>query len=274
MTSGILDRLKDHVLGGQMVNPISQLSATGVPPHIVLSNEIKFLKEQNTKMFEAFSSRFDSLPSDLRSMLIDDRFVSPNADASLRIELDRRFNEIRMQIEQGFGIFNNRLDNIAASNSRTAMSADTASFQTWTWGERMHPVPSDFKFPTCNVQHLWELWHFGNASLSIRPYKSIRTFDVKPTDYSLLSKASKVIQSILNIIDKERINKELIMRSVHESREVFQTAFQILLKQLYPEDDDFEIDRRRPGSLSYVTFYDLIRIDNKRKRIETSNNDT
>ncbi len=51
-TSRVSARLKDHVFGGQMVHPISQLwSATGVPPHFVLSNEIKFLKEQNIKNF-------------------------------------------------------------------------------------------------------------------------------------------------------------------------------------------------------------------------------
>ena len=47
-TSGILDRLENEnkVLTGTMFNEVSGMSATGVPPHIILANEIADLRQE------------------------------------------------------------------------------------------------------------------------------------------------------------------------------------------------------------------------------------
>lgn len=44
-------------------------------------------------------------------------------------------------------------------------------FRTWMWGGKIRIVPEDFIFPSTDVKTVWRLWYYGNADLSIHPYR-------------------------------------------------------------------------------------------------------
>lgn len=54
--------------------------------------------------------------------------------------------------------------------------APASRFDTFTWGERMHPVPKDFKCPNCNVATTWALWFYGHGVHRIAPYRTFKNF--------------------------------------------------------------------------------------------------
>ncbi len=76
-TSGILTRLEHKVLGGTIHNEISLLTATGVPPHIMLANEL--LKVNN---------RLDSIEENVSNKLnvIEDNILAKISELPLLVK--------------------------------------------------------------------------------------------------------------------------------------------------------------------------------------------
>ena len=48
-------------------------------------------------------------------------------------------------------------------------------YETFTWsnGQRWMCVPEGFVFPCHDAKTMWDLWHFGDATRRIRPYKKL-----------------------------------------------------------------------------------------------------
>lgn len=77
---------------------------------------------------------------------------------------------------------------------------------SWTWGNRIHPVPNNWKFPSSiSVERLWSLWYRGNQSENIGPYKVIQGFDLKPDGHDRinLSRARGVMNHLEGILTRE-----------------------------------------------------------------------
>jgi hypothetical protein len=70
-----MDQLADKVLAGTMINEVSGLSATGVPPHILLANEISNLRQEITQkvstMEENLGGAIDQLPERVKQAVLD-----------------------------------------------------------------------------------------------------------------------------------------------------------------------------------------------------------
>ena len=54
---GLLTRLKGKLLAGRMRNNISGLTSTGIPPWVMLGNELNALREQVSKQGESIHNR-------------------------------------------------------------------------------------------------------------------------------------------------------------------------------------------------------------------------
>jgi hypothetical protein len=197
----------------------------------------------------------DVIPEHLRTMLRDDQFVTSNGSAGLRIEMDLRFAELRSMLELS-------LRNGGAQGGGTTTGGGGARTpheepSRFSWGSRLHPVPEGFRFPKCDVLKMWELWFFGNPAHRIAPYKTFKTYDLLKADHTLLSKAALVMTFLQSLCDDNLLPRDYNSCMI-QSRQIFGTAFLGLLSLAFPDDTELEQDRRRPGSLSYVTFYDIV----------------
>jgi hypothetical protein len=70
-TSGVLLRLKDSVGAGCNRHPISKMTATGVPPHLVLANSIVHLEEDIGVMREVIITKLEQLPEALKQSMLE-----------------------------------------------------------------------------------------------------------------------------------------------------------------------------------------------------------
>jgi hypothetical protein len=151
-TDGILEGLAGKVLTGCRTNPQSQLSATGLPPHIMLANEIVNLETEFTKLKECLLSKLDTLPDELKTALL----ANFRVDGVLPLTVDQ-VNAMLQAMSANIieTINNNQAMLVAAAvtaNNANGEAAETrhrnsSTYRTWTWGGRIHPVPQDFRFP-------------------------------------------------------------------------------------------------------------------------------
>jgi hypothetical protein len=99
--SGIVATLKPHILTGCSYCPVTGLTATGIPPHLAITNELTKAVQQTRVMKEALLSKCAELPADLVSVLLskfsingaipvtmdDLKAVLKEAVAQMRVEL-------------------------------------------------------------------------------------------------------------------------------------------------------------------------------------------
>jgi len=70
-TSGIIDRLSPILLSGSGRNAVSLLNATGIPPHILLANEIAKVDRKVESMRMDLIARLDALPEELKASMLE-----------------------------------------------------------------------------------------------------------------------------------------------------------------------------------------------------------
>ena len=140
---------------------------------------------------------------------------------------------------------------------------------SWTWGERIHMVPQDFRFPYKNVhaKTLWNLWWSGNPSIHVGPYRKLQPFDLfHKADRNYLSKAKNVMAVLIHLAERLGVATEKELRHLEDNNrdKVFEKAFSRLTEILSPQTSSREdIQRRRFGDLGYLQLYDLIRESSK-----------
>ena len=114
-------------------------------------------------------------------------------------------------------------------------------------------------FVRCNVRTLWDLWWHGDQTRNIAPYRMLHTFDLTKPEYrSHLSKAGRVMAAMEESVKNEDATVVLKKLGVAESRLKFASDFDFLCASFSPQSPIEEMDRRRYGDSSYITFYELV----------------
>jgi hypothetical protein len=112
------------------------------------------------------------------------------------------------------------------------------------------------------------------VTLNIAPYRMLHTFDLKKTDHAQLSKAARVIATLESLLPVENPPVMLRKLGIADSRIKFAAAFDALCLSLTPAASVAEVDKKRYGETSYVTFYDLIVKQKKRTLAQHQENTT
>ena len=247
-TSSILVRLKDKALTGVLRNPISKMSATGVPPHVALSSKVSGFEE-------TVSSQVASLPGEVTRELLEHCQVNGAVPISAS-QIESMMGEFRKQV----------ISEIQATRENTNRSHNDTSghdeamcqteFYTWTWGGKLQMVPRDFRFPKCNMRTMWDLYWGGRRCDKIRPYRYLRTFNLfHRSDRGRWTKATTMIdqfiQSIIGSGAGPSTFNELASMTPRYRDEMFDLAVDELRKSgAFPASI-----APRVGQLSYITIY-------------------
>ena len=294
-TCGIMDKLKDKVLSGCGRNSQSKMIATGIPPHIMLANEVvKLEKEISHLKAEVLLFIYSiinyylfiiiiiikiieilrQLPEKLKTSLLENFQVNgviPITHTQIVALMGSMQETIIETISQQLlatNINNNNNNSSSNHNNISSNNNDNISwwqnnfnnkYKTWEWNNKVHPVPQSFEFPKCNTLTIWTLWWIGDEQRQIAPYRMIQTNNLfKKSDYQLLSRATFVIGELVNA---SKISSNILQKkSARELYTIFENSFVELYKILYPMDTNLiYLDKRRKGDKSYTTLYDNLK---------------
>lgn len=262
-TSGIINRLKSKVLGGVFQHEQSGITASGIPPHILIGSEIK--KVQN---------KVDAMDHYLRNQMGRDvtQTILNNCQVNGAVPIThQQVESMLLTLQQNLStVFSQSVNQ--AVREETQIGTENQPFTIYTWGGRLHPVPEGFRFPSRNIhlRVLWDLWWIGNPALRIGPYRKIHSYDLQvKADKAALSKASFVIHQLLELFndDLTNSNRNLSQFSIKQLDETFKVVFPKFMNQIYPNKSEEEIDLLQKSDSSYITLYDLAKKSSKQANV-------
>jgi len=251
-TSGLLDRLKPLLQSGNISNPITKLCATGVPEYVQLSSDIESLKNRMTSFEGSMTIKIDDLPQKLKDVMFENLQIN-GAIPITASQVQDMINDLRNTLQSSISNAVNNQRNTENNNENNNMVSSTNS-TTWAWKGRFHPVPEGYRFPKCSTKALWDLWWGGIPRERIGPLRQLKSFDFgQRSDITNLSKARKV----MHVLCTGR-TECIASLSISDRDNLFQHQYLKLFHDMYPNQSEEELDRRRIGDLQYMTVYDLI----------------
>ena len=195
--SGAVAILKSHVLTGCGFCPVTGLTATGIPPHLAITNELTRAMQQTSLMKEALLSKCAELPSELVNVLL--------SKFSINGALPVTLSDLKAVLQEAVAVMRTELRQALPPTSSRAPAAPLhpdhdLRFDTWHWAEHFHPVPEGWVFPSIDAKAMWNLWHFGHVGDRIRPLRHLVMMDIKEEHVPTWSKASQVMRLIAEVM--------------------------------------------------------------------------
>jgi hypothetical protein len=127
-------------------------------------------------------------------------------------------------------------------------------------------IYQNFLIHRCAVLVLWDLWWFGDPSKEMAPFRTHNSYDYGLKKYvSYLSRARVVIKKIESLLKEKEPELDLSKLDITASRTKFAVGFLALLTYLSPDVTKEELDRMHYGDAMYVSFYDRLLRQKKRK---------
>lgn len=210
------------------------MRATGVPPHLVVANQVSEIIKTIDVMKDNFQNILDKLPQIVVDKILD-KFV---INGTIPVTRQDIIEILRDTLPAYLSNFNPNNNNANTSNNNSNDQEQEAEFQWFTWSNgTMHCVPEDFRFPTRNnTKIMFQLWYKGDISTHIAPYRSIQPFDLaNKADKTPLSRAKTLMDKLHNIaISKEWVDSIQEYKALSNSAldKVFDDCFIILCDEL------------------------------------------
>ena len=261
--SGTVQSLQRHLLTGCSRCPVTGMMATGIPPHLVMSNGLTDVVKETQLLKEKLLSRCAELPAELTSTMLSKFSIGgaiPLTADDMRVMLNGVVAQVRAELRQ-----------VHAPETRASVATVDPSvdprFQLWSWGGRLHMVPQGWLFPSTNIKDTWNLWHFGHLADKIRPLRCLKKFDlVGAAQITLWAKTSGVMKAMSHtMIDMKLVEtKEVVLTlAAADSSALFDRAVVQLMEQVRPRSTQ---ERGRWMEMSMPTWYAYVQRCRKRKR--------
>jgi hypothetical protein len=266
-TSGALESLRVHVLSGCYRSLSTGLTATGIPPHLAMSNELTAVVKQTEEMKVQLLSQYSSLPSKVADCILSQCSVNGAVPVTPDV--------LRSMLAQAVSQMSTHMREVLPEAVRAAAPAAAADpngndgrFRLWTWGGQLHPVPEGWRLSSTDVMSTWRLWHFGNPAERIRPLRHLEKADL--ADQAQVTQWSKT-RGVMTAISERMISigsvtcVEEIGRLTEEvATPAFTRAITQLMEELKP---DSTRKRSRWTEMRMPTLYThVMRLKNERKR--------
>lgn len=290
-TTGIIDRLESKLHAGCGRNVVSSMTATGVPPTLVIANQMELLSdkveslqkkmaEQQEMLLSTLSDKINTMPSivanHLRDNLEINGVVQVTSSDVMRIVATMEATLLRAIAGGQGAAVGAVIGEPVISPVRSSFFESTWRLYKWRDGSEQY-YPDTFKFPKCSVSALWDLWHFGKTGTNDAPYRKLLATHIQcgtekevGTQKTYLSKAKTVIGSLVDTAmesgDYAR-KVDIFDLSYEKSRELFNKCFIILCMRGYSIANEVLLDNLRVGEVTYLTFYDILTKPNRKRRV-------
>jgi hypothetical protein len=262
-TTGILNDIHPFVLSGTGRNSTSLLTATGIPPHILLANELAKLDAKVEVMKVEMMVKLEALPDQVKDTMLT-KFQINGAIPITPTQIQNMLSEFKTTILAA--IQSTHLSQQQQQANDLAQSATNCerSIQTWLWKGRFHPVPQDFVFPTDSITNLWNLWWNGKPVSGIGPYRKLETYDIdKKTHRNFFIKARKVVTFV---VSHSGVSVQVIASASYEEQiRLLRDSYNNIYDEWYGESSAARLDKRSLSTMSYLSFYELMKGGGKRK---------
>lgn len=115
-------------------------------------------------------------------------------------------------------------------------------YETFTWsnGQRWMCVPEGFVFPCHDAKTMWDLWHFGDATRRIRPYKKLmekgKIDHIKKAQRPLISRTNHVVTYLIEKAQEKQLledRQDVSLLSRNDSDTIFNSCYPDLIKFVY-----------------------------------------
>jgi hypothetical protein len=201
-SSGDIELLRSHLHGGRSSCTATGMSATGIPPHLILSHEMTDVAKQTALAKEEILNMYSGLPAEVVAELMK-KFVINGAVPVTLADITTLLNQVVSQMRSEI---RDVIPTAIAASPPAAVSlldggSNDARFLVWTWKGAMHPVPEDWCVPSTDMKATWNLWHFGHVQDKIRPLRHLKKIDLQTdNDIALWSKTKGVVAEIVELI--------------------------------------------------------------------------
>ena len=268
--SGALSTHRVHVLSGCYRSLSTGLTATGIPRHLSMSNELTSVVKQTEEMKVQLLSQYSALPSKVADCILSQFTVNGAIPVTPEI--------LKSLLAQAVSQMNTHMREVLPDAVRAAAPPTAADptggdgrFRLWSWGGRFHPVPEGWRLASTDVMSTWRLWHFGNPAERIRPLRHLQKADL--TDGAQVTQWSKttLTRGVMTAISEQMISvgsvacEEDIGQLTEElATSAFTTAMTELMEALKP---DSTRRRGRWTETRIATLYTHVsRLKSERKR--------
>jgi hypothetical protein len=195
-TSGALASLRAHVFAGSHRCGPTGMTATGIPPHLAMTNELNAVVKQTEAMKTQLLSQYEALPNAVASVLLSKLSIN----GAIPVTLD----DLKSVLAQAVSDMNTHMRDVLPESARASApaaaaepSGDDARYHAWSWGGHLHPVPEGWRLSSTDVMSTWRLWHFGNPAERIRPLRRLKKIDLADVAQSTQwSKTNGVMKAI------------------------------------------------------------------------------
>ena len=265
--SGLMAVLKPHVVAGTTRSAATGLEATGIPPHLVMVNELTAVIAQTQQLKEALMLRCDGLPAEVTDVLLSKFSINgaiPLTADNMKEMLEAVVAQMRREIRDV------QAADAAALPSLIPAPSDSR-FLVWTWGGRMHMVPQGWILPSStNVKDTWLLWHFGHLADRVGPLRNLKKYDLNGTNAqkTLWSKTRGTMSAIAQVmVDSLMVRsvEDVLTLSEGESSAFFDRAVVTFMNELKAGTTR---GRARWMEMKIPTIYALMMKSRKRRRAE------
>ena len=136
-------------------NPVtvSKMTATGVPPHLVLAHSIVGLQEDLCLIKESIVEKLEQLPEALKQTMLQNFQI----EGTIPITRHEMQEMMRLSISDLKTTIETSLQSIAQRGAlpplftgvieNRAQAQEGFQYAQWNWGGRNHPVPQGFDIP-------------------------------------------------------------------------------------------------------------------------------
>jgi hypothetical protein len=265
--SGSVEQLKPHVLLGCSRCPVTGIVATGIPPHLVMSNGLIDVVKHTQALKEELLSKCAQLPTELTDTLLD-KFTINGAIPVTAADLTKMLNTIMTQMRAELRETRAPQPTDPLSSLSTDPNADPR-FKLWSWGGKFHMVPEGWVFPSTNVKDTWQLWYFGHLADQIRPLRYLKKADLLGGgQVALWSKTHGVTTAIVAVMVEMKLleaGEDVVRLSRDQSSTLFDQAIVQLMEKV---KTGLVRERGRWMEMSVPTLYAHILRARKRRREE------
>lgn len=241
---------------------VTDMRATGIPPHIDQARQIEKLRAENEKLRELLLRHHIEIMDELPKRVTEcfrETISSPGIQQMSVPELKALLTEL---IAVQFAARERTLAPPESSSSAPVASGNfilQGGYGMWLWRGRWRKIPVDYRFPGGSLKEVCDLYYFGLPAQQVRPFRDIPCGEFVRADEANVSKAGAVFDHVCAVAVETGLaaSKEALLAAGRaEWDRVFKAVFTVIVARAQGTKK-----RRiaRPEEKSYVTILDWTR---------------
>jgi hypothetical protein len=236
----------------------SRLQATGIPPHVVIMQQLNALKARFDESIKHQSEHVAQVVEGVERVIVEHSAMVTETVTrdGLRRELEQHSAHILTMLRGDGGT--TEPESITDDNSLSSSSSSPPIRVVHAWGGGLHTVPESFEIPAVSVRDAWHLWMHGDVNNNFPPFRLLQPGDMSHKNKrKRLSDLKYLMRKIQRKADDLGIDcRNLTPRSINSTFDLCRDSVKVPLKTARRRV-------RRYGQLVWLSVVDILRTQDK-----------